>query len=177
MKWFSWHHESWEPPGQFLDNSKFFFSLVLYSRAGIKMLTLKNISSGTFWKKSLFVKICRVCNICCIGEVHMLHMQHMMHMRNTGVSYATYVAYAKYRCCICEICCICEVHVLQIWDILHVQHVWHKNIAFATHLRMQHDCLVACFKATWLWNHQSWFYQLHRQDTLAGNFFYISQTY
>ena len=45
------HYGSWEPPGQFLDHCKFLFSLVQSSHAGIKNQSLKNISSGTFWKK------------------------------------------------------------------------------------------------------------------------------
>ena len=46
------HCGSWEPPGRFLDNCKFLFSLVQSSHAGIKIQPLKNISSSPFWKKS-----------------------------------------------------------------------------------------------------------------------------
>ena len=110
------HHASWRPPGRFLDYCRFLISLVQSTCAGIHIQPVKNISSGTFEKKSNFVKMCCIGNICCICEAHVLHMrhvllmQHMLHMRSTGVAYATYVAYAKHMCCVCNVCCICEVH-------------------------------------------------------------------
>ena len=110
------HHASWRPPGRFLDYCRFLFSSVQSTCAGIHIQLRKNISSGTFEKKSHLVKMCCICNICCIRKAHVLHMrhvlhmQHMLHMRSTGVAYATYVAYAKRMCCVCNVCYICEVH-------------------------------------------------------------------
>ena len=105
------HYASWRPPGRFLDYCRFLFRLVQSTGAAINIQPLKNISSGTFWKKSLFVK-------------DALHMQRMLHMQSTCVAYATYVAYAKYRCCICDICCICEAHVLCLQRLLHMWSGW-----------------------------------------------------
>ena len=45
------HHESWVPPGRFLDNCMFLFGWHQSRCAGIKIKPLRNISFGTFWKK------------------------------------------------------------------------------------------------------------------------------
>ena len=44
-------HETWEPPGRFLDNCMLLFNFVQSWNAGIMIQPFKNISSGTFWKK------------------------------------------------------------------------------------------------------------------------------
>ena len=84
------HSRSCEPPGRFSYYSKFFSSLGRSRRAYIKIQSLKNISSGSFWEKSLFMKKCCIRNTmsrmqhanvayatsCCVCNTHVSHMQH-----------------------------------------------------------------------------------------------------